>query len=80
MLDEQEYQTMLDNRNQKRKKREAREATDQSEPLYCFCQQVSYGEMVACDGEVSELECHSASLIKYFRIARMNGFIWTVLV
>lgn len=21
------------------------------EPLYCYCQQVSYGEMVACDAE-----------------------------
>lgn len=22
---------------------------DPNEPLYCYCQQVSYGEMVACD-------------------------------
>lgn len=48
---EADYQTMIANRNQKRKKKEAREA-DKDEPLYCFCQQVSYGEMVACDGEV----------------------------
>jgi hypothetical protein len=41
---------MLANRNQKRKKKDARES-DKNEPLYCFCQQVSYGEMVACDGE-----------------------------
>lgn len=27
---------------------------DPNEPLYCYCQQVSYGEMVACDnGDVS---------------------------
>lgn len=47
---EQDYQNMLANRNQKRKKKEARES-DKNEPLYCFCQQVSYGEMVACDGD-----------------------------
>ncbi|CEP11130.1 hypothetical protein [Parasitella parasitica] len=41
---------IIANRNQKRKKKEARES-DKDEPLYCFCQQVSYGEMVACDGE-----------------------------
>ncbi|KAL7312710.1 hypothetical protein PS15m_012373 [Mucor circinelloides] len=45
-----EIQTIIANRNQKRKKKEARES-DKGEPLYCFCQQVSYGEMVACDGE-----------------------------
>lgn len=24
-------------------------SVDPNEPLYCYCQQVSYGEMVACD-------------------------------
>lgn len=33
----------------KRKERDENE----NEPLYCYCRQVSYGEMVACDGEVS---------------------------
>lgn len=47
-LEQPDYQTMIANRNQKRKKKEER---DKDEPLYCFCQQVSYGEMVACDGE-----------------------------
>lgn len=27
-----------------------------SEPLYCYCQQVSYGEMVGCDGDACERE------------------------
>ncbi|CAO3622710.1 unnamed protein product [Mucor fragilis] len=45
-----DIQAIMANRNQKRKKKEARES-DKGEPLYCFCQQVSYGEMVACDGE-----------------------------
>lgn len=28
----------------------------EDEPLYCYCQQVSYGEMVGCDGEHCERE------------------------
>jgi hypothetical protein len=50
-LEQPDYQTMIANRNQKKKRKEAREA-DKDEQLYCFCQQVSYGDMVACDGEV----------------------------
>ena len=53
---ETDYQAMIANRNQKKKRKEAREA-DKDEPLYCFCQQVSYGEMVACDGEVIRELC-----------------------
>ncbi|OAD74286.1 hypothetical protein PHYBLDRAFT_95495, partial [Phycomyces blakesleeanus NRRL 1555(-)] len=30
---------------------EARDARDNQEPLYCSCRQVSFGEMVACDGQ-----------------------------
>ncbi|KAG9323073.1 hypothetical protein KVV02_004625 [Mortierella alpina] len=29
---------------------------DPNEPLYCYCQQVSYGEMVACDNGDCEIE------------------------
>ncbi|KAK3809783.1 MAG: inhibitor of growth proteins N-terminal histone-binding-domain-containing protein [Linnemannia elongata] len=29
---------------------------DPNEPLYCYCQQVSYGEMVACDNQDCEIE------------------------
>ncbi|KAI7869008.1 hypothetical protein BDF14DRAFT_1723392 [Spinellus fusiger] len=29
---------------------------DPNEPLYCYCQQVSYGEMVACDNVECEIE------------------------
>ncbi|ORY99467.1 hypothetical protein BCR43DRAFT_472183 [Syncephalastrum racemosum] len=29
---------------------------DPNEPLYCYCQQVSYGEMVACDNSDCEIE------------------------
>lgn len=28
----------------------------EGEPVYCYCQQVSYGEMVGCDGEFCEKE------------------------
>ncbi|KAI8369238.1 uncharacterized protein BYT42DRAFT_101548 [Radiomyces spectabilis] len=29
---------------------------DPNEPLYCYCQQISYGEMVACDNADCEIE------------------------
>ncbi|KAI9226690.1 MAG: plan Homeodomain finger of tumor Supressor Ing4 [Piptocephalis tieghemiana] len=29
---------------------------DKDEPRYCICHQVSYGEMVGCDGEDCEIE------------------------
>lgn len=32
------------------------ENTFSQEPLYCYCQNVSYGEMVGCDGEDCKLE------------------------
>ncbi|KAI8064723.1 hypothetical protein BC940DRAFT_305181 [Gongronella butleri] len=40
-------------RQKKRKKKEVQEGVEDGaeEPLYCYCRQVSYGEMVGCDGE-----------------------------
>ena len=29
---------------------------DPNEPVYCYCQQVSWGEMVACDNHECEIE------------------------
>ncbi|ORX45477.1 hypothetical protein DM01DRAFT_1378048 [Hesseltinella vesiculosa] len=40
----------------KSKKLAANEDADIEEPLYCYCQQVSYGEMVACDNVECEIE------------------------
>eukprot|EP01035_Chromulina_nebulosa_P033357 gene33357-44658_t len=31
-------------------------AIDPNEPIYCFCRQVAYGEMIACDNEECEIE------------------------
>lgn len=52
--DEEAYfAAMMANRQKKRKKKEARDGEEHTEePLYCYCRQVSYGEMVGCDGEV----------------------------
>ncbi|ORZ09950.1 hypothetical protein BCR42DRAFT_441507 [Absidia repens] len=51
--DEEAYfAAMMANRQKKRKKKEARDGEEHTEePLYCYCRQVSYGEMVGCDGE-----------------------------
>jgi inhibitor of growth protein 4 len=39
---------------------------DPNEPTYCFCQQVSYGEMVACDNsDVSNMLCLIRCILIY---------------
>lgn len=32
---------------------------DPNEPKYCYCNQVSFGDMVACDGENVRQRLHS---------------------
>lgn len=47
-------------RNSRKKETKTEEVTSpinyDGEPVYCYCQQVSYGEMVGCDGENCEKE------------------------
>ena len=31
-------------------------AVDPNEPVYCYCQRVSFGEMIACDNEECAIE------------------------
>lgn len=58
---------------------------DPNEPKYCYCNQVSFGDMVACDGEnVIHLSLsRNASYAKFrffFYSVKKNGFIMPVLV
>lgn len=50
-----------------------------NEPTYCVCQQVSYGEMIACDNE----EVPNLSTIKLYPnlnfSVKLSGFIMLVL-
>ena len=32
------------------------EPIDPDEPVYCLCQQVSYGEMIGCDNDACQIE------------------------
>lgn len=41
-------------------------AVDPNEPVYCICRQVSFGEMIGCDGEV----CNKYSKKNFF-----NGYL-----
>ncbi|KAI9275538.1 hypothetical protein BDA99DRAFT_495744 [Phascolomyces articulosus] len=57
-LDEEELQNeTIKHQQQQRRKRKERDETNnangnnEGEPLYCYCRQVSFGEMVGCDGE-----------------------------
>lgn len=45
------------------------------EPTYCYCDDVSFGEMIACENEVN-----SPFAVVDNRIVPENGFIWSVLV
>ncbi|ORX59746.1 hypothetical protein DM01DRAFT_1191704 [Hesseltinella vesiculosa] len=50
--EDEAYFNMMAQRQKKRKKKEVQESEEGGEePLYCYCRQVSYGEMVGCDGE-----------------------------
>jgi hypothetical protein len=45
-----------------------------NEPTYCYCGDVSYGEMIACENEVSPV----FKALTDCRNVRGNGFIWSV--
>lgn len=55
---------------------------DPNEPRYCYCHQVSFGDMIACDGEnVSEEKglLLENVFIHYAFSVKENGFIILVL-
>ncbi|KAG2177254.1 hypothetical protein INT43_007911, partial [Umbelopsis isabellina] len=43
---------------------------DPNEPVYCFCRQVSYGEMVACDNDECEIEWFHLPCVKLTTVPR----------
>ena len=43
-----------------------------SEPLYCYCQTVSYGQMIACDDQFVNCFCYKSSVRKNGSI--LNAF------
>lgn len=52
---------------------------DPNEPVYCYCQQVSFGEMVACDNEQvrkkEKIVYRNVYYNTYLYSVRLNGFI-----
>ena len=52
------------------------------EPLYCYCRQVSFGEMIACDNDKvgGRVNYHFAIHDNLCFSATLNGFIMAVLV
>ena len=50
---------------------------DPNEPLYCICQQVSYGEMIACDNEDVKFIFF---LIPSFDIAIQSQYLWRLYI
>ena len=41
---------------QKQQQQQHQQQVDDNDPLYCYCQQVSFGEMIACDADDCERE------------------------
>lgn len=41
---------------QKQSQQKQQQQVDENDPLYCYCQQVSFGEMIACDADDCERE------------------------
>jgi inhibitor-of-growth protein 1 len=44
------------NQNSGKAEASANQTSEQNEPLYCTCQQVSYGQMILCDNHACSLE------------------------
>ena len=63
-------------KNKFKKKRDSRFTIPATadEPTYCYCSDVSYGEMIACENEVTLFHGPTD-----FSFVRENGFIWSVL-
>lgn len=54
---------------------------DPNEPLYCYCQQVSYGEMVACDShDVRNNRITSSACNSLIYSVKLNGSMLLVLI
>ncbi|CAI5758994.1 unnamed protein product [Candida verbasci] len=55
-----------ENKNYNKKKKEIEsKSSANTEPTYCYCNQVSFGEMVACDGENCAIEWFHLPCIGY---------------
>jgi hypothetical protein len=57
-----------------RKKRSLTFEEEESEPVYCLCKQVAYGEMIACDNEDCPIEWFHYSCVNLTRKPR-NSWI-----
>jgi hypothetical protein len=60
--------------------REGDDEDDESEPRYCYCNQVSFGEMVACDNDACPTEWFHLSCVGLAKPPGRNGtFIFCLL-
>jgi hypothetical protein len=53
--------------------REGDDEDDESEPRYCYCNQVSFGEMVACDNDACPTEWFHLSCVGLAKPPGRNG-------
>lgn len=60
--------------------REGDDEDDESEPRYCYCNQVSFGEMVACDNDACPTEWFHLSCVGLAKPPGRNGMFSFLLV
>lgn len=53
---------------------------DPNEPLYCFCQQVSYGDMVGCDNDSVSLNIYFYSQIRLWKETKPSSLLTHIIL
>ena len=51
-------------------------AIDPDEPTYCTCQQVSFGEMIACDNDACPIEWFHQSCVGFKSYEKLSTSLW----
>jgi hypothetical protein len=67
------YKAKIAAREEEESSREGDDEDDESEPRYCYCNQVSFGEMVACDNDACPTEWFHLSCVGLTKPPGRNG-------
>lgn len=70
------YKGKIAAREEEDSSREGDDEDDESEPRYCYCNQVSFGEMVACDNDACPTEWFHLSCVGLTKPPGRNGKVF----
>lgn len=74
------YKAKTTVREEEESSREGDDEDDESEPRYCYCNQVSFGEMVACDNDACPTEWFHLSCVGLTKPPGRNGMYFLPLL